>query len=252
MTDATFDPIAELYDRFAALSHGAYSRWLQHVLPARGGRAVDLGCGAGRFVDLLADRYDEVLAVDASSRMIDLARERRARPAVDYRVRDLWDLTPERDGTFDLVFSVNTLHHLGPDPQRYLAHVRRLVSPGGRLVVIDCVRHTPDWATGAVTYRLYRFSRTVSGAVRAGVTRRSAADALAAYRLRRHPRWRDLAAGAPVVSRAEFHRQYAAAFPGASFADTLDPSVCGVTWQFAATPPIVAPRSADDDAVTRT
>ncbi|WP_370966960.1 class I SAM-dependent methyltransferase [Amycolatopsis sp. cg9] len=229
MPEATFDPIAELYDRFADLSHSRYREWLAGVLPAGGGRAVDLGCGAGRFLDLLADRYDDVLAVDAAPRMIELARARHADPAIRYRVDDLWEVTPDRDGAFDLVFSVNTLHHLGPDPQRYLPHVRRLVRPGGRLVVVDCVRHTPEWATNAVAYRVYRASRTVAGAVRAGVSGRSVADAMASYRLRRHPRWQSLAAEAPALTRAEFHREYAAAFPGASFTDTLDASVCAVT-----------------------
>ncbi|WP_158103773.1 class I SAM-dependent methyltransferase, partial [Crossiella equi] len=85
---------------------------------------MDLGCGAGRFVDLLADRCQQVLAVDASPRMVELARDRHDRPNITYRVEDLWRLTPAREGRFDVVLSVNTLHHLGPDPQAYLAHVR--------------------------------------------------------------------------------------------------------------------------------
>lgn len=228
MADATFDPIAELYDRFAELTQARYRAWADQVLPARGERAVDLGCGAGRFLDLLADRYDDVLAVDAAGKMVDLARERHAGRAIRYRVGDLREVTPENDGTFDLVFSVNTLHHLGADPQAYLAHVGRLVRPGGRVVVIDCVRHTPGWAAHPVTYRVHRFSRTLAGAVRAGVSGRSVGDALASYRLRRHPQWRSLAAEASTLTRAEFHRHYSAAFPGATFTDTLDPAVCGV------------------------
>lgn len=229
MTEATFDPIAELYDKFAELSHARYRPWLERVLPAHGGRAVDLGCGAGRFLDLLADRYEEVLAVDAAPRMIDLARERHPRPHIGYRVGDLWEITPETEGTFDLVFSVNTLHHLGPDPARYLEHVRRLLRPGGHVVVIDCVRHTPAWASNTLTYGVYRFSRTMTGAVRAGVTGRSVTDALASYRLRRHPNWRSLAAQAATLTRAEFHQHYAAAFPGVSFTDSLDPAVCAIS-----------------------
>ncbi|QKV73472.1 class I SAM-dependent methyltransferase [Amycolatopsis sp. Hca4] len=226
MTEATFDPIAELYDKFAELSHARYRQWLERVLPARGGRAIDLGCGAGRFLGLLAERYDDVLAVDAAPRMIELARERH--PQVRYRVGDLWEITPEAEGTFDLVVSVNTLHHLGPDPAAYLAHVRRLLRPGGRIAVVDCVRHTPGWASTPPAYGLYRFSRTMSGAIRAGVAGRSLADALASYRLRRHPQWRSLAAQAPTLTRAEFHHHYTAAFPGAAVSDALDPSVCAI------------------------
>ncbi|MGW4062797.1 class I SAM-dependent methyltransferase [Amycolatopsis sp. NPDC004747] len=242
MTEATFDPIAELYDKFAELSHARYRRWLEQVLPAHGERAVDLGCGSGRFLELLADRYENVLAVDAAARMVDLARERHPRPHIRYRVGDLWEVTPEAEGTFDLVFSVNTLHHLGPDPAGYLGHVRRLLRPGGHVVVIDCVRHTPGWASNALTYRVYRFSRTMTGAVRAGLTRRSVTDALASYRLRRHPNWRNLAAQAPTLIRAEFHHHYATAFPGASFTDSLDPAVCAVSGAVQADPVLPHPR----------
>jgi ubiquinone/menaquinone biosynthesis C-methylase UbiE len=250
MTDATFDPIAELYDRFAEVTQHRYQRWIEQVLPERGWRAVDLGCGSGRFMEVLASRYDEILAVDASPRMIDLARYRHPQRSIHYRVGDLWDVNPDRDGTFDLVFSVNTLHHLGPDPQEYLAHVAALVRPGGQIVIIDCVQHTPGWAGTAMTYRLYRYSRTLTGAIRAGVARRSLGDGLAAYRLHRHQQWRRLAAEAPTLSRAEFHEYYTAAFPEAIFTDTLDASVCAVTGRVPA--PIVLPRQAGpvDEATT--
>ncbi|GLY51381.1 class I SAM-dependent methyltransferase [Lentzea sp. NBRC 102530] len=228
---ATFDPIADLYDRFASLTQDRFRRWITGVLPASGGRAIDLGCGSGRFLDLLADRYGEVVGVDASARMIDLAQARF--PAVKCDVGDLWEATPERLGVFDLVLGVNTLHHLGSDPAAYLAHVRRLVRPGGQVVVVDVVRHTPRWAANPVAYRVYRLGRTVRGAVRAGVAGGSVGDALAAVRLKRHEQWRNLAADAHVLSRQEFRREYALAFPGATFSDAVESSVCAVSWSAA-------------------
>lgn len=228
MPDATFDPIADLYDRFASLTQDPFRRWISSVLPASGGRAVDLGCGSGRFLDLLTDRYAEVIGVDASARMVELARPRF--PSVKFDVGDLWDATPERIGVFDLVLSVNTLHHLGSDPVAYLSHVRRLVRPGGQAVIIDVVRHTPSWAANPVAYRVYRFGRTVRGAVRAGVSRGSVGDALAAVRLKRHARWQSLAADAHVVSRQEFRRSCGQVFPGAVFSDSVESSVCAMSW----------------------
>ena len=204
MTDAMFDPIADLCDRFASLTQTTYRSWIERSLPENGGRAVDLGCGSGRFLDLLLSRYAEVLGVDASSRMIDLAGRRH--PSARLEVADLWDITPERVGTFGLVLSVNTLHHLGPGPARYLAH-----------------------AVNTLAYRAYRISRTLGSALRVGVSRRSVGDAAVVYRLRRHQQWRSLAADAHTLSRNDFRRHCAAAFPGAVFTDTLDPSVCAVT-----------------------
>lgn len=78
---------------------------------------MDLGCGSGRFLDVLTGRCAEV--VDASARRVDLARTRF--PSAGCEVGDLWEATLERLGVFGLVHSVDTLHHLGPDPAAYPA-----------------------------------------------------------------------------------------------------------------------------------
>jgi SAM-dependent methyltransferase len=139
-----FDPLAELYERYAEINDEIYRPWITAALPAGGPheRAADLGCGSGRFSDLLADRYRQVLAVDIAEREIAIARRRRGRPSVDYQVRSMLDLTPDRDGRFDLVFSVNALFHTG-DPDRVLPHVRSLVRPGGWAVLVDIVSGRP-------------------------------------------------------------------------------------------------------------
>jgi ubiquinone/menaquinone biosynthesis C-methylase UbiE len=134
----SFDHLAGRYDRLATLLGGELRTWLRFHLPARGHRAVDLGCGTGLHTELLADRYDEVLAVDLSAPMLAHARRHRARPNVDYRQADLRDVTPATDGTFDLVFSAYTLHHL-PDLDGALHRVRALVRPGGRVLLVDLV-----------------------------------------------------------------------------------------------------------------
>lgn len=102
------------------------------------GRAVDLGCGSGVHTALLAEHYQEVLSVDLSEPMLAVARQRRPRTNVRYEHRDLADVTPHNDGQFDLVFSAFTLHHV-PDLELALVEMRRLVRPGGQLVVVDVV-----------------------------------------------------------------------------------------------------------------
>jgi trans-aconitate methyltransferase len=102
-----FDPLAELFERFGDVTDDNYRPWLSQALAASGDRAVDLGCGSGRFTGLLADRYWEVLAVDVSERQIQLAERRRSAPNVRYDLRGLRDLTPERDGRL-ILSSVST------------------------------------------------------------------------------------------------------------------------------------------------
>ena len=68
--NAHFDVLARHYQRYAEITDVLYRPWLRAALPSRGGRALDLGCGSGRYSGLLADRYDSVLAVDAAAREI--------------------------------------------------------------------------------------------------------------------------------------------------------------------------------------
>ena len=134
----SFDHLPARYDRFAELVGGELRAWLAFRLPARGGRALDAGSGTGVHTALLADRFDDVLAVDLSEPMVDHARSHQPRGNVRYEVRDLHDLTRERDGTFDLVLCAYTLHHV-PDLRTALEHLHGLIRPGGTLLVIDVV-----------------------------------------------------------------------------------------------------------------
>jgi len=138
-----FDAFAEKYDVFIRDLDNVYRPWLEKALPASGGRTVDLGCGNGWFENLLAERYQEVLAVDLAERQIEIAKSRRSYPNVDYQVRSLLDVKPEQDGVFDLVLSINTLHCLR-DYERALSHIRRLIAPGGRLLTIEIVKTGDD------------------------------------------------------------------------------------------------------------
>ena len=133
----TFDHLAARYDRISTLLGADLRAWMAVHLPARGDRAVDLGCGTGVQTALLADRFDEVLAVDLSGPMVDFARHRRSRTGVRYEQRDLRDVTADTDGRFDLVFSAYTLHHVELDAA--LQRIRSLVRPGGQVLLVDVV-----------------------------------------------------------------------------------------------------------------
>lgn len=223
-----FDPLAELYERYAEINDEIYRPWLAAALPVDGPRerAVDLGCGSGRFEGLLADRYRQVLAVDIAEREISIARGRRGRPTVDYQVRSMLDVTPDGDGQFDLVFSVNALFHVR-DHDWVLPHVRSLVRPGGWVVLVDIVSGSPRGAASPLRHRWWG----VQDARRTLARRRSAADAWAVLRLRQHPVWMQHARTNHPLTRPEFHRRYREAFPGAEFTDTIDPFACALRWQ---------------------
>ncbi len=221
-----FNPIAELYERYAEINDEVYRPHLERLLPVSGGRGVDLGCGSGRFTGLLAERCEQVLAVDIAEREVAIARAKRARPNIDYRVRSLLDVSPEEDGGFDIVLSVNTLFHLfaDHDVDKVLRHVRSLVAPGGSAVIVDIVTPGPR---AVLIHRWWG----VTDAVRTLVRRRSMSDAWTVFRLRQHPVWMRHARTNQPLTRPDFHSRYSALFAGAEFTDDIDPFVCAFVWR---------------------
>ena len=181
----SFDHLSHTYDRFAELVADELHTYLRFHLPRAAGRAVDLGCGSGVHTALLAEHYNEVVAVDLSESMLALARQRRPRVNVRYEQRDLVDVTPWQDGQFDLVFSAFTLHHV-PDLELALLEMRRLVRPGGQLIAIDVVderRQVPrNWFRREAVRTLWDDLRT---------RRRTASEAWELLRLQLSAEWLD-------------------------------------------------------------
>ena len=102
--------------------------WLLTQLPGHAGRALDAGCGSGRHTQALAGRFDEVIGVDISAALIDIARHHSG-PRVRYVVSDLMAFA-DPDG-FDLVFSSTTLHHV----QDLDAATTKIKRAGGEIVL---------------------------------------------------------------------------------------------------------------------
>jgi ubiquinone/menaquinone biosynthesis C-methylase UbiE len=92
-------------------------------------RFLDIGCGAGTLAQRVRSELGaEVVAVDASERMVDLTREL----GIDARVADVQGL-PFEDGSFDCVAAGWVLYHVA-DRERAISECARVVRPGGRFV----------------------------------------------------------------------------------------------------------------------
>ena len=207
----SFDSIATVFDRIAELDGGPLRQYLETVFPARGDRALDLGCGSGRHSTMLAARYREVLGVDISEPMLQIARARHARPNITYQRRDLRDVRVDTDGRFDLVFSVNTLHHVS-DLEHVLHQIRDLVAPGGRVVLVDNVAPRP-----AISRRWFLADALRQLLLDLMGRRRPAREAVELFRLNIHPGWLDHVTSDRFLSPAEFERRYGSVFPGACY-----------------------------------
>jgi SAM-dependent methyltransferase len=134
---ADYDGFAEAYaaETESSLLNGYYARpaILDLAGDVAGRRILDVGCGAGPLFEELRDRGALVTGVDPSAKMLELARKRLGDGAA-LRQADLKDPLPYPDDAFDDAVACLVLHYL-EDWSAPLAELRRVLVPGGRLIV---------------------------------------------------------------------------------------------------------------------
>lgn len=132
-----YDEFADAYEatNASSLLNAHYERpaMIALVGDARGRRILDAGCGSGALSAALRAEGAVVTGVDGSPAMLELARTRLG-DGVPLRVVDLAGPLPFEDDTFDDVVASLVLHYLGDWPA-VLAEMRRVLRPGGRLIV---------------------------------------------------------------------------------------------------------------------
>lgn len=113
---------------------------LVEVLP-EAPRVLDMGCGIGQFASELAEQAPDarILGVDPAAGMIARAEQDYARANVEYR-HGLLDGVQRGDG-FDAVTCMHAFPYI-PDKPAALAHIRSLLRPGGRVLIIQANSET--------------------------------------------------------------------------------------------------------------
>jgi SAM-dependent methyltransferase len=203
---------ASLFERFTRATdvrHAPLYQWLDEHLRV-GRRALDVNCETGGFTVKLADRYDDVVGVDVAPTLIEIAERERSRPTIRYQICDMLSMTPEKDGLFDAVLAIGCICQNG-SPDVVLACLRRLVAPGGILLVAEPLR-PPNWGSeGWQADLAFRTARSVfdaSGDID---------DATVILRWMLSPTWFKIIETSVPLTREQFFRECSAALPAVTF-----------------------------------
>lgn len=143
-------------DRMRAYFDELAGKFGRHYVPGRSWKGLaemllklmppmviaDLGAGEGTFAQLLAQRAERVIAVDNSARMVEFGADLAIRNGftnLEYRCGDL-EALPIETASVDLALLSQSLHHAA-HPRRAIAEAYRILKPGGRIAVLDLLRH---------------------------------------------------------------------------------------------------------------
>lgn len=137
-------PLYELVHRVSGL-HAVHQQMVALAGLRDGDRLLDVGCGTGNLLrsTAKAHRNVELFGMDPDLKMLARAERKFRRAGVKVRLdRGFAQELPYPDASFDRVFSSLMLHHLDTSSKdEMLAEVRRVLRPGGVLVLADAVLH---------------------------------------------------------------------------------------------------------------
>lgn len=123
-------------DRFARARSGVWEemRFLFDDYVKKGERVLDLGCGNGRFYEIIKEKGAEYVGIDVSEKLIDLAKDKF--PGVHFQTGEATDL-PFADEYFDKIYAIALLHHIPSNDLRLrtLAEAKRVLKKKGLLIL---------------------------------------------------------------------------------------------------------------------
>jgi 2-polyprenyl-6-hydroxyphenyl methylase/3-demethylubiquinone-9 3-methyltransferase len=125
--------------------------FIDQIRPLSGARVLDVGCGGGILSEAMARRGAQVLGIDLSQAVLDVAELHaiEGKVAVEYRAAAAEELAAQSPAAFDLVTCMEMLEHV-PDPAAVLNALARLVKPGGDIVLSTLNRKPLAFAVAIV------------------------------------------------------------------------------------------------------
>nr|WP_298114589.1 metalloregulator ArsR/SmtB family transcription factor [uncultured Pseudomonas sp.] len=115
---------------------------------ATGATALEIGPGDGGFLPELARRFDQVIALDNSPAMLELARLRCDQEGLANVALQLADALVDDYPASDCLVLNMVLHHFAA-PAEALKHLAQRIRPGGSLLITELCSHNQSWAREA-------------------------------------------------------------------------------------------------------
>jgi 2-polyprenyl-6-hydroxyphenyl methylase / 3-demethylubiquinone-9 3-methyltransferase len=109
--------------------------WIESIVPLKGLRVLDVGCGGGILADAMARRGADVIGIDLATKALKVAQLHALEAqteGVQYREISAEALAAEQPGSFDVVTCMEMLEHV-PDPSSIVKACAGLVKPGGHV-----------------------------------------------------------------------------------------------------------------------
>ena len=111
------------------------------------GIVADLGAGEGTLSQLIAQKAKKVIAVDHSKKMVEFGSKiikENGFDNIEYRLGDIQS-PPIEDNQIELAIFSQTLHHVN-DPQKAIEEAFRILSPEGKVIILDLLKHEHEEA----------------------------------------------------------------------------------------------------------
>lgn len=142
MRPVDYDDVAATYDqRYARQAYDGVARTLiDFVADAGAAVALEIGCGTGHWLHLIATYVAGIIGVDRSWQMLQRARSGAPEAML---VHAAAEQLPLADTQVDCAFCVNALHHF-TDPAGFIQECRRVLRPGSRLLTIGLDPHSGE------------------------------------------------------------------------------------------------------------
>ena len=120
-----------------AMRNRELAAYRARIVPHAEGRVLEIGIGSGLNLPFYADRADEVLGLEPSGRLVEMARGAAASSRLSVTFLEATaEQIPLDESTIDTVVTAWTLCSI-PDVSRALGEIRRVLRPGGQLLFVE-------------------------------------------------------------------------------------------------------------------